>query len=171
MTKYEEMKEAAATQLRNFNERRQRCWQHGLKLINGFRAYCDIPSAALKFLRWTGDKTTPAPYEEAEPGHAYTIPGAMQFSEEDGYWHFGVRLALTQMQWIVFGVGISDCDGRAMVKVGGGNPRQIDTSDQNQCNEFYDSIVAFVKDAYRDEKSAANRIGFALGQQDEQTAA
>jgi len=168
MSKYEEMWQAAITQQRNFHQQRLRCSQHAVKLINGFQAYCGMPSHNVKLLRWTGDQTAPVPYEEADPGKTYTITGAMQFNEEDGYWHFGVHLDLTQMQWITFGMAISDADGKSLVKFSGAKPRQIDLNDHSQCNAFYESIVEFVKECYRDAKPGANRIGFALGYQEEQ---
>jgi hypothetical protein len=125
----------------------------------------------MNLLRWNGAGVEPQ-YDEADPGMIYTISGAMQFNEEDQFWHFGLRLALTGMQWAIFGLGVADRDGKAMVRIGPGNARQIDLSDQNQCNEFYDSIVESIKHCYRDDGNIVPKaIGFCVGGNEEEKGA
>jgi hypothetical protein len=159
MTKYEEMREAAVTEVRKFHERQRRCLKCGIDLVNGFISYCGIPNEQLKLMRWNGP-THSTPFEEAEPGKKFTMAGAMQISEEDQYWRFGVHLVLNWSQSIYFALGVADRDGKTMVRLGDDKPQPIDFSDQNQCKAFYDVIVEMVKDCYRDGKPSRKAIGF-----------
>jgi hypothetical protein len=44
-----------------------------------------------------------------------------------------------------------------------GKMRQIDLADAQQCNEFYDSIVALIKQALQSPRKSAKAIGFDVG--------
>jgi hypothetical protein len=86
------MCQAAATATAKWLKYRERCWSHMALLVNGFMAYCGIPTDPEKvtFLKWneaTGEKRA---YVKAEEGMVYTLLGATDFDSEDGYWHLGV---------------------------------------------------------------------------------
>jgi hypothetical protein len=160
MTKYEEIKEAAATGEGLFRERRQRCWQYGLMLAYNFASYCGIPPEQLRILRWNGWKA-PATFEDAEPGYNFTPTGAMKFDEESQSWRFGVRIRLGGAGWVFCGLGVADSNGKALIEVARNKPRLVDFSDEKQRNELYDYIVEVIKECYRDG-TLRTAIGFSL---------
>jgi hypothetical protein len=160
MTKYGEIKEAAAAGERLFRESKQRCMQYGVLLTNTFASYCEIPASEIRVLRWNGWAANP-PFEDAEPGYKFTATGAMKFDEETRSWRFGVRIKVGSLGWFVYGLGVADSNGKALVEVARNQPRLVDLNDENQRNSLYDYIVDVIKDCYR-SGTARSGIGFSL---------
>jgi hypothetical protein len=160
MTKYEELKEAAAAGERLFREGKQRCMQYGLLLTNTFATYCEISTSEIRVLRWNGWAANP-PFEDAKPGYRFTATGAMKFDEESGSWRFGVCIKFGALEWVFYGIGVADSNGKALVEVARNKPRLVDLNDINQRNALYDYIVDVVKDCYR-SGTARSGIGFSL---------
>jgi hypothetical protein len=158
MTKYEEIKEAAAAGDRLFRENHERCMQYGLLLTNTFASYCGIPASEIRVLRWNGWAANPS-FEDAKPGYRFTATGAMKFDEESWSWRFGVHIKVSALEWVFYGLGVADSNGKALVEVARNQPRLVDLNDENQRNSFYDYIVDVIKDCYR-SGTARPGIGF-----------
>jgi hypothetical protein len=99
-------------------------------------------------------------------GHRYTLTGALHQSEVDGYWHIGLHIALSRLDFIQIEFCLSEKDGKVMVKAGAEDkPRALDLSDEGQCRQFYDEIAEdikryFTSEPVLDEGASLRRIGF-----------
>lgn len=97
----------------------------------------------------------------------YTLLGATEFDSEDEYWHLGVCINLNLPQQVFFPLCVTNQEGKLMVKLGvNGKARQINPNDPVQLEEFYESIVETIKQAFRGpRKPSTNPIGFVVGPQ------
>jgi hypothetical protein len=71
------------------------------------------------------------------------------------------------MQYISFGLGVADSNGKAMVKIGNGKAREIVFENQQECEDFYEEIVEMVKGCYRDRNPSSRPFGFNVAPSDE----
>jgi hypothetical protein len=162
VSKYDEICQIAAAAQTRWYARKQRCLQSMVTLVHGgLITYCGVPKEELSFMRWDEDQKA---YVGAGDGHIYLIPGAIEYDVEGDYWHMGVVISLPT-RWVSFGLCVSEGeDGKPMVRVSrNGKMRQTDFADAQQCNEFYDSIVALIKQALQGPRKSAKAIGFDTG--------
>jgi len=160
MSKYDEIKEAAAVGERLFRDRFQRCLQYGTLLKHNFGAYCGVPQGQLRMLRWNGWGAEPV-FEDAEDGYQFEAAGAMKFDEESQTWRFGLEIRLGSRGWVFCGFGVADANGKALVEVARNKPRLVDFNDQSERTQLYDYIVEVIKECYR-EGTPRPSIGFSL---------
>ena len=160
MSKYDEIKEAAAARERLFRARHQRCLQYGALMKHNFASYCGIPKGQLRMLRWNGWAAERV-FEDAEDGYQFEAAGAMKFDEESQSWRFGLQVKLGVLGWVFCGFGVTDSDGKALVEVARNRPRLVDLNDQNERAQLYEYIVDVIKTCYQ-EGTPRPAIGFSL---------
>jgi hypothetical protein len=160
-SKYDEICEIAKSVSNVWYARKGRCLQYMVTLIHGLVTYCGIPREKVSFMRWDESQQQ---YVRAGEGHNYFIPGALEYDDEGDYWHMGVVISLPT-RWVSFGVCVSEGDdGKPTVRIARtGKMREIDFANGQQCNEFYDSIVALIKRAFQSPRNSAKAIGFVTG--------
>jgi hypothetical protein len=169
VSKYDEICEIAAAARNSWLARKQRCLQYMVTLIHGgLVTYCGVPKEQISFMRWDEDQQQ---YVAAGEGHNYFIPGAIEYDDEGDYWHMGVVISLPT-RWVSFGLCVSEGeDGKPMVRIArAGKMRQINFADVQQCNEFYESIVALIKQALQNPRRSAKTIGFDVGSSEREPA-
>lgn len=151
------MRSAAIAANRDWRAYEARCGQSMKQFVEGFISYCGISLSDIRFLRWDDTEQT---YSESNDGMMYTLPGALKYDEKEGCWRLGLSITLTPAQWVAFGLTLTESeDGKWMVKAAGDkSPRQINFSDSNQCNGFYDEIVAKILAAFKTRKPGSDRI-------------
>lgn len=165
MTKFEEMCEAQAKWARSWIEYRDRSYQNLAMLSHGFKVRCEIPDDCVSYQPL--DK-------ESEPNRTtIALPGAIHFDPSDLYWHLGITLALTPknhfpVRRVLLEMAVREQAGKLLVKRGKGDqPQEINLSDQEQCDVFYDSIAERVKRFYAaspenmPDDTTVRKIGFA----------
>jgi hypothetical protein len=147
MSKYEQMSAAAEKGRKDFYKFRDRSWNSLSKLVQGFVSYCEIPPGQITFLKWNGERDDLRGYTEAEDGRKWTFLGAIDFDEEDGFWHVGVCITLSKpghfpQDWASYVFCVTESKGKTLVKIGLiGKPQAIDLSDQMTCGVLYQSVV------------------------------
>jgi hypothetical protein len=128
-------------------------------LVTGLIAYCGIPSMGVTYLQWDGETES---YTEPGKGN-YTLPGAMTF-DDAGDCRLGVCIVLNTRglePWASFGLFVSEKDGKVFAKLGTDKAVPIDVKNVAQCDEFYQTIVDYVKRAFTEpQRSDAEPIGF-----------
>jgi hypothetical protein len=150
MSKYEEMSAVAVKGRKDFADYRQRSWQNFSRLVRGFIDYCGIPQDRIMYLRWNRLTGEDREYQEPRDGGRWALPGAVEFDEEDGYWHLGLCVTLTKPgtfppMWFAFTLCISEQQGKLMVKTGLiEQPRTLDPLDTFDCAQLYEDIVDVV---------------------------
>lgn len=173
MSKYDEMREAAAVRRKDWIACRDRNLRYLIALVNGFVEYCGIPSNQYTFLRWHRAEGETPVYKEAQDNMEYSLPAAVVFDEEDGYWHLGMRVRLTPpgvfpTDWFFFAFCVTEEEGGPMVKVASFKPTRVDFSDANWRSVLYDPLVEDVKRGPSDtKKGGLEGIGFTANRLDE----
>jgi len=168
MTKYEEISAAAQQGRVEFVAYRDRSWQNLFTLVRGFINYCGIPDGQISFRRWNGLDGAERDYTRPEDGGMWTLPGAVEFDDEDNYWHLGIYVSLTKPglfppNWFSFVLCVSEDKGQLMAKIGlVGRPQPVDPLNQPQLASFYDFIIGeclrLIKEPRRSQP--AKEIGF-----------
>jgi hypothetical protein len=126
-------------------EYKDRCWQHITTLSTGFVKYCDIPQGHFAFV----------PAKDSDPEKQYAPPDAIKF-DSDGYWPLGWRITLYESpntfprQGVVVTLALRESEGsKVMVKRGWEQePRELDLSNESQCQAFYDGVVERIREYF-----------------------
>jgi hypothetical protein len=164
MSKYQEICAVAANSEKAWSHYEDTCGRHMSELVTGLVTYCEIPSDKVRFLRWNGmtgeQRNYTAPDGEDE---IYSLPGAIKYDRTDGYWHLGIVVTLSQLQWVGFVLCVTEESGKPLVKFGGvGTPRRI--GDSKQRDEFFDEIVGKLKQSYENYRGPGPKnLGFKEG--------
>jgi hypothetical protein len=169
MSKFDEMVQARVQCTKTWIEYRNRSYKNLMTLAQGFIAYCDIPEDCFAL----------APLDkDIEPNTNYGPAGAIHFDSADNFWHLGMIVTLREAPnvfprpRVLLGVAIKEQAGKIIVKRGKEDKaREVDLSNEEQCNGLYDSIVERVKQFYSvspdnvagDDTSSLRRIGFTAG--------
>jgi hypothetical protein len=147
-----------------------RCWGYLATLMNGLVVYCGIPLERVTYLRWNEATGEERAYKAPEKGQ-YTLPGATEFDQEDGYWHLGVRIELSPPtlfppEWVFFPLCVTEHEGKPLVKLGvAGEPRRVNPDDPADRNALYEVIFETIKQCYdSSKKSASKSIGFVVAE-------
>ncbi|MGO8759026.1 MAG: hypothetical protein ACLQG3_12955 [Terracidiphilus sp.] len=167
MSKYDEMCAAAESARNKWFEQRHRCWRCLNLLMGGLEDYCGIPADRITYLHWNGLNGEERNYSRPEGGRSFTLPGATDFDEEDGFWHLGVHIALRPPGHlpptaVAFVLCVKDQAGQSMLKIGiDGKVGQVDPTDRTQVNAFCDRIFENVKQSFREPNSPKRKsLGF-----------
>jgi hypothetical protein len=170
MTKYEEMCAAAKTARNEFDAYRIRCVGYLGGIIGALQSHCGVPSGKITFLKWDGQREEPRNYLAADPPMKYALPGAMEYDEEDEFWHLGVSISLTEnnffpKQWVSFVLCVREQNQVPVVRTGLNGKAQVvrvDNEDARKkyCETLTDRIVETLRDPAKPELKA---IGFVLG--------
>jgi hypothetical protein len=145
MTRYEEMRKAAMDRQRAWIEMRDRCFGYLTRFANGLIQYIGVPNDRIELLKKADGE---AQYLPAEEGKHYTLPGAIQFCEEDGYWHLGLAITLSAPDvfpsvWYGFVIMLKEDGKDVLVKTGLEKKEWRIPSDQiGSCVEVFESIAA-----------------------------
>ena len=142
MSKFDEMLQARLQCANLWNEYRDRSYKNLMVLAHGFLDYCSIPEGCFAL----------APLDkDIETGVMYGPAGAIHFDSTDNFWHLGMIVTLREspntfpQPRVLLGIAIKENQGKILVKRGKEDKaREIDLSNQEQCNELYDSIVECV---------------------------
>jgi hypothetical protein len=167
MTKFDEMRDAANKGRRDFIAFRDRSWGYLIKLVTGFSEHCGVPNDQITLLRWNGLTGDERAYSASGDGK-YVIPQAAEFDEEDGYWHLGVRVTLSDpgnfpVNWFAFTLCVTEEQCKPVVKLGFmGKPQSLDFEQPTQCAPFYEGIVTTVMQRIKApiKKDSQKTIGF-----------
>lgn len=169
MTQYEAICEASNNAVRRWIEYRERSWNNLATIVRGLVAHCGVPSEKVFYLRSNGLAGEERRYREPEDQGRYTLPGAVTFEEDDGYWHLCVAMTLSRdgvfpVRWagIVVCVSEDDCR-RTFVKLGlDGKPRSIDFDDAAQCAALCDEIAKVLMQRFDNPRKIilGEQIGF-----------
>jgi hypothetical protein len=170
MTKYEEMCSAANNARKEFLDCQQRCWAYFYSIIGGLEDHCGVPKEKITYLKWNGQRDGTRRYLPAEPGITYTLPGAIDYDETDGFWHLGLRIVLgpdnvAPKPWVTFALCIKEQNQTPMVKVGiDGKPRTIFLDNENARNQYCEIITEEAVKAFSNPTEPGIKvIGFVTG--------
>jgi hypothetical protein len=171
MTKYEEMCDAAKTARDEFEAYRKRCGVYFWGLIGALQSHCGVPPEKFTFLKWNGEREEARQYLAAEPGMKYTLPGAIDYDELDGFWNLGVLTTLTPdnvfpKQWVTFVLCIKEQNQSPIVKIGlDGKTQVVDLSNVDARNQYCEILSEKIIEAFKGDptKPAVKTIGFVLG--------
>jgi hypothetical protein len=150
--------------MKAWNAYRERSYNNLATLAQGFGKYCEIPSDCLSFV----------PLKEKFDRKAkYTLVAATHFDFDDHYWHVGLLLILRESpneitpDAILLEFAIRENGGKMLVKRGKEDtPREINLSDQEDCENFYASVAEGIKAFYGNpdgpspDDRTPRRIGF-----------
>jgi len=169
MTKYKELQQAQKDAAKSWYDFRERSWRYYFKFIGGLIDYCAIPDAHLTYLKWNLESGEDRRYTEAEGGSKYTLPGALEFDEEGGFWHLGVSITLSEpghfpVRWVSFLLCINEIEGKPVVRIGlDGKGQTLDMDDEGQRGALYESIVnQWLKMFAEPRKRKAKTLGFSI---------
>jgi hypothetical protein len=161
------MCEAAELARKAWFAQQERCWRYFFSLMNGLIEYSVIPPERITYLCWNGLVGEERNYTGPENGGQFTLPGAVKFDEDDGFWHLGVHIALRPPNHfpptaVSFVLCVKDQDGQPLLKIGlDGKTSLLNMSDPIQVNSFYDRIIEDVNRCFREpNKSKQKSIGF-----------
>jgi hypothetical protein len=100
MTVYEELQQAAEDHQRRWHDLDRRMMTGLGRIVHAFETLCAVPKdqEGVIFSRWDGNPPIDGKriYRVPDNGGVYTLPGAVRFHPEDGFWRLGVRLVLSQ---------------------------------------------------------------------------
>jgi hypothetical protein len=170
MSKYDEMCAAADLARKEWIDVRQRCWNYLALFMKGLKDYCEIPADRVTYLRWNGLKGEERDYARADGGGSFTLPGAAEFDEDDGFWHLGVHITLRPPGHfpptaVSFVLCVKVQKGQSILKIGiDGKECQVDPSEPAQAQAFYDRVLEDVKRSFLEPNSSKHKsIGFTMG--------
>ncbi|WP_420240068.1 hypothetical protein ACOBR2_21365 (plasmid) [Telmatobacter bradus] len=144
MTKYEEMREVVMGKQRDWNEMKDRCYGYFGKFTKGLTQYIGIPDDRIKWLKKVDNEVR---YLPAEEGADYTEMGAIQFCEEDGYWHLGLAITLSKpgvfpSLWYGFAIMLKEDEKDVLLKTGFENKEwRIPSNQIGSYNEAFERIA------------------------------
>ena len=83
-------------------------------------------------------------------------------SSADGYWHLGVQIWLTQLQFVTFTICVTEDAGTVKVKTGiGAKPQILHAEIESELNAYCESIGDRIVQAFSEPKSSGSRtLGF-----------
>jgi len=120
MTKYEEMRNAVMGRRRTWIDMQERCFGYLGFFAGGLIRYIGAPNDRIEWLKKAEEEVR---YSPAEGGSRYTLPGAIQFCEEDGYWHLGLAITLSEsgvfpQLWYGFVIMLKEDGKEVLIKTG-----------------------------------------------------
>jgi len=166
MSKYEEICQASAKEVKRWSEYRERSWGYLATIVRGLMKHCGVPQEKITYLRSNELPGEQRRYHLPEDGGHYTLPGAVTFDKEDDCWHLGVSITLSPAgtfpeRWIGVVLCVTESEGQPIVKLGmNGKPRTIDFNDPKQCAGLYDEIAEVLKGAFENPRKITKQIGF-----------
>ncbi|MDR3764444.1 MAG: hypothetical protein P4M01_10145 [Acidobacteriota bacterium] len=162
MANYNDMRNAALKSQQQFNSMQERVYSCFAKIVRGLITYSQVPQDAITLLKWNGSTSDERDYCPAEPGKMFTLPGATIFDDSDGYWHLGLCIGLTQLQFVSFVLCITEQDGAAKVKTGvSGKAQTLNFEDESSVRAYCESICEQAVRVYSEPTSSASRtFGF-----------
>ncbi|WP_058189831.1 hypothetical protein [Terracidiphilus gabretensis] len=161
-TPYEEMTEAAEV----YKNRHRSGPMFVQRFVEKFVAYCEIPPAKIRFMRFDEDRGV------------FTIRGneiigfhqAIRYFEKFGQWRMGIRIMFGSDVYSVFGLHVADNGSTYFVRLGGPDePYQaIDLNDEASTEAYFTTVAALVKNGFLSQpfvaeltpNKKASRIGF-----------
>lgn len=165
MTKYEEMRKAAVDRQRAWIEMRDRCFSYLGAFAGGLIRYIDVPTDRIEWLKKAEEEE--ARYSPAEGGGHYTLPGAIQFCEEDGYWHLGLAITLSgpgvfPPLWYGFVVMLKEDGKDVLIKTGLEKKEwRIPPDRIGNCDEVFESVATIsLERLIQGSASQSKGIGF-----------
>lgn len=169
MSHYDDFCEANQKNNREWFEFRERSFGHIESLVNSLATEWQIPAGRIGFLKWNGETDDDRLYSESETGR-YTMAGATDYDESDGYWHLGVMVVLSEktlpVEWIGFALCVSEDNGKLVVKINAdGKPVPLDTSDKDRVHDFFENLAMqfrtlLSKDRTGTKKQLGTQTGF-----------
>jgi hypothetical protein len=162
MANYNDMCNAARNAQLQTYTRKERAFASFSRILQGLITYCGVPQEAITFLKWNGEGEENRRYLPAEDGQLYSMQAATQFDDSDKYWHLGVRIRLSQLQFVTFALCVGDEDGTLKVKAGDrGKPQNLALDSDTEIKVLCDSIAEAVIQVYSDPKNSAMKdVGF-----------
>lgn len=161
MTNYSAMREAALKSQQKFNAMRDRAFGCMAKIVQCLITHCQIPQDTITFLKAEPGEDGQRHYYPAEDGRVYTIPGATVFDDSDGYWTLGIRIDLTQLQFIQFAIRLTEQDGVIKTQGANGKLQTLNPDDGPNLQAFCESICDGIVQVYAEPKpSGSSTFGF-----------
>ena len=162
MANYSEMRDAALNAQQRFNGMRDRAYGCLGKVVQGLITHCQVPQDKITFLKWNGGLDEQRHYYPADAGQRYSLQGAAVFDDSDGYWHLGIRISLTQLQFVSFALCVTQQDGTIKVKTGvDAKPQTLNIDNEAELRAYCESIADKVIQVYAEPKSSESRtFGF-----------
>ncbi len=162
MANYSDMCNAARNAQLQLYARKERAFASFSKILQGMITHCGVPQEAITFLKWNGEGEENRLYLPAEEGQLYSMQAATQFDESDKYWHLGVRIRLSQLQFVTFALCVGEEDGALKVKAGnGGEPQNFALDSEAEIKMICNSIAEAVILVYSDPRnSTMKEVGF-----------
>jgi hypothetical protein len=171
MTKYEDMCTAAKTAKDEFFAYRQRCWNYFGSVVEGLQMHCGVPSETITYLKWNGQQGDARSYSPPSdsPTARYTLPGAINYDEADGFWHLGLNINLSPNAYPVRHISFLLCaneqNGIPMMRMGlDEKPQMVPFEHVIARDMFCDRLMERLTQVFREPiKPATKKIGFLLG--------
>ena len=162
MTNYADMSKAARDSQSLFNSFRGRAYGYLDKILQGLSTHCQVPHDKITFLKLVDEQDGNRTFSPADPGRRYSLSGATVFDDSDGYWNLGIRISLTQLQFITFVLCVTEEGGIVKVKTGrNAKPRVLNLDSEGDINAFCDSIADGVVAVFAEPRSSNSRtLGF-----------
>ena len=167
MSKFEEMCAALVIGRKNWSDYQNRCLARYSKLVEGFIAYCQIPTSQITLMPVEKDGR---PREESKTT-IYSLPGAVKWDSDNRRWSLGVRLKLYEspnsfpqqpvlLVWYLWEKG-----GKTFLQFDPGTEeREIDVENAADRAAFYDLIVDRIKKYFStsivDVQDVVKTVGF-----------
>jgi hypothetical protein len=155
MSKFEAMSQAVNDYRKRWIDYEQRCVQVAKGFVQGFSAYCEMPS----------DSVTFSPLDrEPKEGTRYSLRGAMHFGD-DAWWHLGLILILTPGQRILLELCFNEDNKGMLFRLGAkGNVEPLNLNDPLSLHQQFEELVSIVKKFYaakpQDQSTSSRKIGF-----------
>jgi len=164
MSKYGELCEAYSVARKNYFDYWNECADFVTDLMNGLRAYFEMPPENLKFIPLK---------DKPEFGKSYSAKESM-ILEQDTFWYVGVMMKLCSIEedqpeeTLIAPLLVKKTDGSFTIKLGPQSQEfHLNKDNQNDYHAFYDFVFNQIKENYKDrlhkflEKiQSERRIGF-----------